>query len=163
MSYNATLEEVEISGAYTQKVDGRKIPVDPGAIMNQHAPSQGLAPIYTDVEQKVIIFPNVEAGDTMVYTEKRRDKQAIIPDQFTMANYPNLGLEADDTQITLSIPKSLTPHVDSKDMSQSVTTSGDRMIYRWKFSNPKAQARPTAPVPRPRRASAFPGLEPGDL
>ena len=148
VSYNATVEEVEISNAYTQKTDGRKIPVDPSAIMNQHAPSQGLAPVYTDVEQKVIIFPNVEAGDTMVYTEKRHDKQAIIPRQFTMANYPNLGLEADDTQITLSIPKSLTPHVDSKDMGQSVTTSGDRMVYRWKFSNPAAQARPTTPVPR---------------
>ena len=148
VSYNATLEEIEISDAYTQKADGQKIPVDPSAIMTQHAPAQGLTPIYTDVEQKVIIFPNVEAGDTMVYTEKRRNKQAILPHQFMMASYPNLALEADDTETTLSIPKSLTPHVDSKDMGQSVTTSGDRMIYRWKFSNTTAQARPTAPVPR---------------
>jgi transglutaminase-like putative cysteine protease len=149
VSYNATLQEIEISDAYTLKADGRKIPVDPSAIMTQHAPSQGLAPVYTDVEQKVILFPNVDAGDTMVYTEKRRDKEAVIPGQFMMANYPNLALEADDTQITLSIPKSMTPHVDSKDMGQSATSSGDRMIYRWKFSNPTSQARPTSPVPRP--------------
>ena len=155
VSYNATLEEVEISNAYTQKADGRKIPVDPAAIMTQRAATQGLAPIYTDVEQKVIIFPNVDAGDTMVYTEKRRDKQAIIPRQFMMANYPNLMLEADDSQFTLSVPKSMSLHADSRDMNQSVTSSGDRTIYRWKFSNTKAQPVPTSQIPHADKQPHF--------
>ena len=163
VNYNATLEEIEISDAYTQKADGRKIPVDPSAIMTQHAPAQGLTPIYTDAEQKVIIFPNVEAGDTMIYTEKRRNKQAVLPHQFMMANYPNLALEADDAEITLSIPKGLTPHVDSKDMGQSVTTSGDRMLYRWKFSNTHSAGPSHRAGAAPGRAAAFPGLEPGEL
>lgn len=149
INYNATLEEVEITGAYTQKADGRKIPVAPAAILTQHAPAQGLAPVYTDVEQKVIIFPNVEAGDTLVYTETRRDKQAVIPGQFMMANYPNLMLGADDSQFTLRVPGTMTLHVDSKDMNQTMTQEGDQTVYRWRFSNPKPQPRPTSPVPRP--------------
>ena len=148
VSYNATLESVEITDAYTQKADGRKIPVGPGAILSQHAPSQGLTPIYSDVEQKVIVFPNVEAGDTMIFTEKRRDKEAIIPRQFMMANYPNLGLEVEDSQITLSLPKAMAPHVESKDMNQTMTADGDRLVYRWKFSNPVAQPRPTTQISR---------------
>ena len=149
VNYNATLEEVEITDAYTQKADGRKIPVDPAAILTQHAPAQGLTPVYTDVEQKVIIFPNVEAGDTMVYTEKRRDRQAIIPGQFMMANYPNLLLEVGDSQITLSVPGTMILHSDSRDMNQAVTSAGDRTIYRWTFSNPASQPPPTSPVSHP--------------
>jgi hypothetical protein len=149
VSYNATLQDIEITEAYTQKADGRKIPVDPGAILNQHAPAQGLAPIYTDVEQKMIIFPNVEAGDTMVYTEKRRDKQAIIPGQFMMANYPNLLLEVGDSQITLNVPKTMSLHSDSKDMGQTMSSVGDRTVYHWTFSNPASQPPSTSPVPHP--------------
>ncbi|MBN9553414.1 MAG: DUF3857 domain-containing protein [Alphaproteobacteria bacterium] len=149
INYNATLEEVEITGAYTQKADGRKIPVAPAAILTQHAPAQGLTPVYTDVEQKVIIFPNVEAGDTLVYTETRRDKQAVIPGQFMMANYPNLMLGADDSQFTLRVPKTMTLTVDSKDMNQAVSEEGEQTVYRWRFSNPRPQPRPTSPVPRP--------------
>ncbi len=149
VNYNVTLEEVEITDAYTQKADGRKIPVDPTAILTQHAPAQGLMPVYTDVEQKVIIFPNVEAGDTMVYTERRRDRQAIIPGQYMMANYPNLLLEVGDSQITLSVPRTMVLHSESRDMNQTMTSAGDRTIYRWKFSNPASQRPPTSPVSHP--------------
>ncbi|HEY4274802.1 MAG TPA: DUF3857 and transglutaminase domain-containing protein, partial [Rhizomicrobium sp.] len=149
VNYNAGLEDVQISNAYTQKADGRKIPVDPAAILTQHAPAQGLAPVYTDIEQKVIIFPNVEAGDTLVYTERRRSKEPIISGQFMMANYPSQMLAVDDSQYTLRVPKSMSLHVDSKDMNQRVTQEGDQTVYRWSFSNSKAQPRPTSPVPRP--------------
>lgn len=149
ITYNATLEAVEVTGAYTQKADGRKIAVAPAAILTQRAPAQGLAPVYTDVEQKVILFPNVEAGDTLVYTETRRDKEAVIPGQFMMANYPNLMLGADDSQFTLRVPRAMTLHVDSKDMNQAVSEEGDQSVYRWRFSNPQPQPRPTSPVPRP--------------
>ncbi len=155
VSYNATLEDVEITDAYTQKTDGQKIPVDRGAIMTQHAAAQSMSPVYTDVEQKIIIFPNVEAGDTMVYTEKRHSRAPIIPRQFMTANYPNLILEADDSQFTLSVPSSMNLHVDSKDMHQTKSVSGDRTIYGWRFSNMASQAGPTSPVLHPDERPHF--------
>src|SRR6185369_16127578 len=64
ISYDGTLEDIEVVEAFTIKPGGQKVAVDPSAILSQQAQAapNTLTPIYTDQRQKVIVFPNVEAG-----------------------------------------------------------------------------------------------------
>jgi transglutaminase-like putative cysteine protease len=155
ITYNATLQDIEITDAYTQKADGRKLSVDPANILNQHPQSANLVPIFSDLEQKVIIFPNVEAGDTLVYTEKLRDKKTYLPGQYTYTIVPNPVFEVDDARYSISVPKTLVLHADSKDMNQTVTTEGTETVYRWSYTNSAPQARPATLVQRPEAQTHF--------
>jgi hypothetical protein len=62
---------LETVSAYTEKPDGRRIPVEPKGTLTQDA-STGQQAIYLrDLKQRTVIFPDVAVGDTLVMTHKR--------------------------------------------------------------------------------------------
>src|SRR3954470_683812 len=99
--YEGSIEDVEVLEAYTLKADGRKLTVDPANIISQKMPlTNALVPIYSDAEQKIVIFPNVEAGDTLVMTARTSDKKAVVPGQFALSHYFSRGVETSDSVYT---------------------------------------------------------------
>jgi hypothetical protein len=78
ISYVESMQDIDITEAYTLKADGRKLAVEASAVLTQQAPQAANAPLFTDMKQKVVIFPNVEVGDTLVLTQKRHDKQTYF-------------------------------------------------------------------------------------
>lgn len=155
VTYNAMLADADVSDAYTRKVDGRKIAVDPANIIAQRPTSAPLTPIYTDREQKLIIFPNVEAGDSMVFTSRISDKNPITPGQFTLSHYFNTSIEADETSYSITVPKTMPLFVEARDMEQTSSSSGDLKTYHWSFSNLSAKAVPRTLVIEPDRQIHF--------
>ncbi len=85
IGYIESMQDVDIVEAYTQKADGRKIAVDKGAIITRQPPGASQLPMFSDAKQRVIVFPNVEPGDTVVYTAHRRDKSAMFPGHYLRA------------------------------------------------------------------------------
>ena len=129
--YNATLEDIEIPEAYTLKADGTKIPVDPATILSQRpAATDALAPVYSDREQKLIIFPNVEPGDSMVYTARTTQKTAMMPGQFTLSRTLSDILAVDETSYTLIAPAAMTLGFDAS-WPHETTKQGDMVTYHW--------------------------------
>ncbi|HKD22627.1 MAG TPA: DUF3857 domain-containing protein, partial [Rhizomicrobium sp.] len=65
LTFSDTMQDLQIRNAYTLKRDGTRLPVAPDAILvrQKAVPS----PMFTDLKEKVILFPNVEPGDTLVY------------------------------------------------------------------------------------------------
>ena len=59
MSYNRTLETLEVVQAYTQKPDGRKVQVKADQIKEQQERASADAPMFQDTLLKVVIFPEV--------------------------------------------------------------------------------------------------------
>jgi hypothetical protein len=66
MSYNRTLETLEVLQAYTQKPDGRKVQVKADQIKEQQERASADAPMFQDTLLKVVIFPEVAVGDRLV-------------------------------------------------------------------------------------------------
>ena len=149
LTYNATTQDAQILEAHTQKTDGRRIPVDPGNIVVQKAPSVALSSMYNDTEEKVIIFPNVEPGDTLVLSAKLSDRTPIIPGGFSLAHYFSTAVEADDARYSLTVPKAMVLAVDSHGMAQDSSTQGDTVTFRWTYSNLTPKARTASPVFEP--------------
>ena len=63
VSYNRSLETLEVIEAYTHKPDGRKVMVDAAHIKEQQEQASAQAPMFQDSVNKVIIFPEVAVGD----------------------------------------------------------------------------------------------------
>ena len=64
------MQSLETIAAFTEKADGRQIPVDPAGIITRDAAS-GLQSIFAkDVKERTLIFPDVQVGDTLVMTQR---------------------------------------------------------------------------------------------
>ncbi|HEY8254710.1 MAG TPA: DUF3857 and transglutaminase domain-containing protein, partial [Rhizomicrobium sp.] len=156
LRYEGLLQDVEVLEAYTLKADGRKLPVDPANVITQKMPqANSLVPIYSDAEQKIVIFPNVEAGDTLFLTSRTSDKKALVPGQFVFSLYLTRAVETGDSVYTLTVPKTMHITAASHEVTQEVTDHGDTTTYRWSFSNPTPKATPATLVSDPDNGAYF--------
>jgi transglutaminase-like putative cysteine protease len=150
IGYDGTLQDIAVTEAYTVKPGGQKIPVDPSTILTQQAPAANpLAPVYTDQRQKVVIFPQVEAGDTLSFTYTRTEKQPMWPNQALLAE--NYGpAPVDEARITVKAPKAMALNLDVNGIEVKKTEDGDQAVYSWSYSHPIFDSVPPAMVSDPR-------------
>jgi len=146
LRYEGTVQDVEVLEAYTLKADGRKLTVDPANVITQKAPqANALVPIYSDAEQKIVIFPNVEAGDTLFLTSRTSDKIALMPGQFVFSAHLPRAIEADDSIYTVTAPKTMHMTAASHEVTQDVTDHGDTATYRFAAVYRPDETKPVTP------------------
>jgi len=102
-SYSESLEEAVILSAYTLKKDGRRIDVPPLNIQDRAAVAGG-SPMFSDIKSKIIIFPNVAAGDKVGYSYKLVQKTPLFPGHFSLTEVFTKFLVYDDVRISVSAP-----------------------------------------------------------
>jgi transglutaminase-like putative cysteine protease len=135
IAYSESTEDLDVAEAYTLKSDGRKVPVDPAKIFVQ-APPGNRAPMFDDVKSKVIVFPDVSANDTLVYTTVRHVKEAHFPGQFYRAEVFPRVVAWNDVRFSVSVPKSVSLNVETHDLTMDKQVEGDRVVYRWHYAAP---------------------------
>jgi transglutaminase-like putative cysteine protease len=82
ISYVDGMQTLEIVEAYTEKADGRRIAVDPASIMNRDEAS-GLNAVYLrDAKARIVIFPDLAVGDSIVLSTRSEIKAGVFPGQF---------------------------------------------------------------------------------
>ncbi len=101
------MQKLETLEAYTEKSDGRHIPVDPADIITRDG-AAGLQATYApDLKLRTIVFPDVSVGDTLVMTNKTDILQDQFPGQFTYIDlFPRSQLLA-SVQLTIEAPAGL--------------------------------------------------------
>lgn len=82
ISYNSTLDEVSEVRAVTEKADGRHLVVTPEQIKDQQEAASSDAPMFQDTRVKIIVFPDVAAGDRLVVHYQTRRLRPLFPGQF---------------------------------------------------------------------------------
>ncbi|MGH6888751.1 MAG: TonB family protein [Rhizomicrobium sp.] len=142
--YVTGYQTLDIVEAYTRKADGRKIPVDVGAIYDQLPSSAPGIPMITDMHMKTIVFPQFTVGDTAVYTARVTTMHPVFPGQFEGAGLFPKQAAFDDVEETLTAPASLALYVENHDVQFEKSHNGGRAIYRWHYSAP---ASATAELP----------------
>jgi hypothetical protein len=140
IAFSEGIEELEILEAYTLKPNGKKLAVDAGAIYAQLQQGASQVPMFDDQKQKVIVFPDVAAGDTVAYTFKKTSKQPLFPGQFMNQAVFQKTFAVAEARETITAPKSLPLHVETHEIGFEQRVSGDDVIYSWHYSAPKAIA-----------------------
>src|SRR5271165_5760004 len=85
IGFNPSLERLDIVEAYTRKTDGTRKDVDTGGIRAQLAPGVPNVPIFQDVQEKVVVFPDLSAGDTEVIDYRQETERPLFAGQFEWA------------------------------------------------------------------------------
>jgi transglutaminase-like putative cysteine protease len=114
-------QNIDITEAYTEKSDGRRVPVEPKNILTQDAsPEQG-AIYFRDQKQRTVIFPDVGVGDTLVMTHKRELAKRVIFKQFS--EHQEFPRSAGFTSIKITVEAPVSMGVRVKAIGDSVTES----------------------------------------
>lgn len=135
IGYIASMQKVEVLEAYTLKKDGQKIPVDASAIYDQLPPGMQNLPMFTDIRQKTIVFPQYAAGDTAVFTV-RITSQPFFPNQFEMLDMFPRSIVVGEARDTITVPKSMALQIESDGVSYTKKEAGDNVVYTWTYANP---------------------------
>jgi hypothetical protein len=146
LEYSESMETAEILEAFTRKADGKILTVDPTQIFAQAPPGSPRVPMFTDRKQKVIVFPNVSAGDTVVHTIKQVRK-APFAGQFFFGGVFLRGTAFEDVRVNFTLPKAMTAHTEVRDVNHEVKEAEESVTHTFRFSNPQ----PPVASPQPCR------------
>jgi transglutaminase-like putative cysteine protease len=83
--YDQSLETLETVEAFTQKADGTKVPVNAANIITRDAVT-GLQSTFTrDLKERIVIFQDVQVGDTLVLTHRKQTRGMFAGQYFDAA------------------------------------------------------------------------------
>jgi transglutaminase-like putative cysteine protease len=159
-AYSEATDDLQVTEAYTRKSDGTKVPVDPTHIFVQSPQGSSQAPMFDDIRHKVVVFPDLSANDTIVYTVTKHAKETQFPGQFLyVALYSRLAAWK-DAHVTITAPKSLPLIIENHETPEAQQVQGDNVVYRWNYAAPvplTEEVAAIAPVDREPRffASTF--------
>lgn len=112
VSFNGSLDRVVAIEAWTTKPDGRRVPVAPQQIRDQHETASLDAPMFQDTRLKVVIFPDVAVGDTLTLRYTVRRHTPLFPGQFEDFTLPGF-FRHKDFRLSYDLPASMTLQADA--------------------------------------------------
>ena len=141
------METAEILEAFTRKADGKILEVDRTQIFPQAPPGSSQLPMFNDRKQKVIVFPDLSAEDTLVYTIKQTHK-APFAGQFFFGGVFLRGVAFEDVRVNVTLPQAMTAHVEVQGVEHQVEESGESITHKFLYRNPRPPvAEPAALSP----------------
>ena len=108
------LATLDIVDAYTEKPDGRRIAVDPADIITRDAASGLAATIVRDLKAKIITFPELAVGDTIVLTTRIETKSTNYAGHFFDMSIFGRHLPYANVNMRITAPKDLPLTVAAK-------------------------------------------------
>ena len=138
--YNESMQTLEILEAYTLKANGERLPVTPDAIHTQQRRESPEQSVYNDLRQKVIVYPNVAGGDSVVLTARWRQVQHYIPGHVFFTEFYSRAHVIEDAIETVIAPKDYPLYVESHGGHFETETGRDTVTYRWRYSSLQPQA-----------------------
>jgi len=141
VSFSESMEDLEILEAVTRKRDGQELPVNPSAIFIQAPQGSSNAPMFSDRKNKIIVFPNVGAGDVVSYTVRTHAKVPYTPGHFSWTRTVSPLWYVEDWQETIIFPKSMPAAVESHQIAHSMEERGDQIahIFTYRQTSPRAR------------------------
>jgi transglutaminase-like putative cysteine protease len=134
LRYSEALSDLDVIEAYTIKPDGTKMAVSTAAIYSQLPEGAPQVPMFDDQRQKVVVFPDVEAGDTVDITFRRRDKAAILPGQFMFQRSFARFVAYDNVEVTITAPKTYPVYTEAHEVAFDRHDSGNNTVYHWHYA-----------------------------
>ena len=146
------MQTVDITDAYTLKSNGSKEMVGPNAIFDRSAPTNNLT--FSSTKQKVIVFPDVQPGDRIVYDATVTGKPQI-PGHFTDNLIMAPVVVVDKETVSLTAPKSLQLQTEGQQISIQKKEDAETVTYSFSYSNPTPVPDDTNPIGRFDRVARF--------
>ncbi len=141
ITYSTSAEKVDVVEAYTQKPDGKRIDAPKDNFqLTVSGGRAGANPAFSDETTMTIVFPQVEVGDTLNVTYKRKVTDPLFPKQFShLLTFPK-EIVYEDARISYSIPLSLNAKYHNYGLVETVNKQENgRQLLTWTYKNMASQ------------------------
>ena len=140
ITYNSTLEDVEVLEAYTIQPDGTRIAVPLDKIRTQDETADD-GSIYSDSKSKVIIYPKLEVGSQVYYRAKSVQHTPEFPGHFFLWEHYSPHARYESVNVELVHDIGIEVGVSTKGMQGGKLSSSsvpNTLAYKFTFSQEKA-------------------------
>lgn len=127
LTYSASIERLEILEAVTLKADGRRLPVSDDRILDIAPAVDRAIDLYTDDRTRSIIYPAVEAGDTVRIVYRRTKYMHTWPKFWNM--FWNPGVRSVRPERIVEHSSSLRLSIEHHGSDYRAERSGDRIRH----------------------------------
>ncbi|NML33398.1 DUF3857 domain-containing transglutaminase family protein [Paraburkholderia antibiotica] len=131
--FNRNMADVRILEAYTLTADGQRHDVQPEQIRDVQEARSFDAPMFQDIQEKVIVFPAVEPGARVHLTYRKTQRQPIVPGEFSDFTPPDLA-PTRNLRLIYDLPADKPLYADARGFNalQPVTRDG-RTRYEFRY------------------------------
>jgi len=137
--FNSSHQTVRVLEAYTQRPDGKRIPVAKNAIRIQNDPVSDGVPMFSDVKNLVIVFPNVEKGSLIHYKTLTREFKPLFPGHFSRSYVYTPSFPILDAKVELRHSPKIKIRTEAPGMmGGQVTDIGGMNRYIYQYRNETA-------------------------
>lgn len=138
VSYSTSVQKAEVVEAYTRKADGRRIDVPKDNYqLNINKGSESGGPAFSDRSSMSVVFPDVAVGDTVVFSYRVTQSEAIFPRHFDAGQTFSRQTAYDEVKVSIDYPSSLPVRFEGREMQQTERETAERRVVQWTWSNPK--------------------------
>lgn len=135
IGYNRSLDELVAIDAYTRKPDGRRVPLQPDQIKDQQEAASAEAPMFQDTRLRVLVFPEVEAGDQLVVRYVLRRHTPLFPGHFEDLSASQFYANP-QFHLIYDLPATRPLHADAAGFEPvSSPSPPGRRRYHWHYRN----------------------------
>jgi transglutaminase-like putative cysteine protease len=146
IGFNPSLQRLDILQASTAKQDGTRLPVDMSQIRTQLIPGAPNSPVYQDMQQKVVVFPDLAAGDTEDITWREETHTPLFAGQFMWNIDFSRFVSWEDVVVTIRAPASYPLHTETFGVDFSRSEQDGVVSYVWRYRATDVVAEDVASV-----------------
>lgn len=139
ITYSTSIQHADVIEAYTLKADGRRIDSPKSNFqLEVNSGNARNAPVFSDLTTLTVVFPEVTVGDSVVFSYRLTQKEAMYPGQFSLIqNFPR-SVVHDDLRIKIDAPTSLWAQYEGHQLTALPTVEKDgRRVLEWIYRNPQ--------------------------
>lgn len=136
LRYQESIDPIEVLEAYTEKPDGRRIAVDLANILTRDT-SSGVSRVYErDAKAITIVYPGVEAGDSVVYRTRTRQVKSRFSGHVFKAWIIPRSTSFEEFRVTVDLPPGLDVRVALRGpgVTETVEEGGRRLVFTHRAS-----------------------------
>ena len=131
--FNRNMADVQILEAYTTGTDGVRHDVQPDEIRDVQEARSFDAPMFQDIQEKVIVFPAVEPGSRVHLTYRKTQKIAIVAGEFSDFTPPDLA-PTHNFRLIYDLPADKPLYADARGFTaEPPVTHGGRTRYEFRY------------------------------
>lgn len=137
VSFSTSAQQAEVLAAYTLKADGRRLDVPKDNYQLEVNSGKGKdAPVYSDWTTLTVVFPDVAVGDSVVFSYKVTQTEAMFPSHFSTGQLFYKHIAYDDIRVRFAYPTTLWAQYEGRGMKETLATRDGRQLIEWSYANP---------------------------
>lgn len=137
VTYSTSIEQAEVIEAYTLKADGKRIDAPKSNYqVKVNRGKDNESPVFSDRTTLTVVFPEVEVGDTVVFSYKLSQTEPMFPGHFSEQEFYPRTEAYDDVRVRIDASASLWTWFEARQLTETENSAKEgRRVVEWTYRN----------------------------